>query len=168
MVAGWRLPFSAGRDRKAATTRLPRAAHDVAAVRSALSPLRQRAPAAAIRACARIISAAIAGASAAYDRPAPELSALRRRRRQVGRSHGVADAPLRIRAPTRASAVSSRHYRPRTVQFQRTHHDEDPGRFPGFGSFLHPRARRVDPRLKSVHYEADKVVPFRGASAISR
>ena len=120
MVAGWRLPFSSGRDRKA------EAAAAAAAQSASADALPSR------RVCVGNVAPATRSArarhhqrgvgrriAASYDRPAPRypLYAAARRRRP----DAPAPPPLRRRARTRGSAVCSRHYRPRTVQFQRTH-----------------------------------------------
>jgi len=114
MVAGWRLPFSAGRDRKSESTHSSTQSSTEAA-------LAQEAP--APRASDRdprvnaIISAANAGGAASYDRPAPSYPL-------YAAAGSSMDAPALQAAPAPRSdprlGSLSRHYRPRTAQFQRT------------------------------------------------
>jgi type IV secretion system protein VirB6 len=118
MVAGWRLPFGSGRDRKAGAAVSAAAPNgpqnlpvvvEPASVTAASSDPRMRS----------IISAASAGASPAFDRasaPAHPLYA------PAGQApEGVsASANPSPRSDPRLGSLS-RHYRPRTVQFQRTH-----------------------------------------------
>jgi len=105
MVAGWRLPFSASRDRKseaalatAQGTSETVTSQEIAAPRASNHDPRVHA----------IISAANAGGTASYaaagasmDAPAPQAAAQPRSDPRLG--------------------SLSRHYRPRTMQFQRTH-----------------------------------------------
>jgi type IV secretion system protein VirB6 len=114
MVAGWRLPFSASRDRKAEAAQLNAQgttetvpAQEVAASRAGNYDPRVRA----------IISAASGGASASYDRPAPSYPLYAGAGATVDASPSQA-AP-QSRSDPRLGSLS-RHYRPRTVQFQRT------------------------------------------------
>ena len=114
MVAGWRLPFSASRDRKAEAAQLNAQgttetvpAQEVAASRASNHDPRVRA----------IISAASGGASASYDRPAPSYPLYAGAGATVDASPSQA-AP-QSRSDPRLGSLS-RHYRPRTVQFQRT------------------------------------------------
>jgi type IV secretion system protein VirB6 len=114
MVAGWRLPFSAGRDRKSESTHSSTQSSTEAA-------LAQEAP--APRASDRdprvnaIISAANAGGAASYDRPAPSYPL-------YAAAGASMDAPALQAAPAPRSdprlGSLSRHYRSRTAQFQRT------------------------------------------------
>ena len=115
MVAGWRLPFSADRESKSSTTSNvetqpapPPLALEPAAATTGSSDPRVRS----------IISAASAGAGS-YDRaPAPNYPLY-----SSGSTMQDSAAPQ----PTAASRSDprlgslSRHYRPRTMQFQRTH-----------------------------------------------
>ena len=115
MVAGWRLPFSASRDRKSESTHSSTQTSTEAALaqESAASRASDRDP----RVHA-IISAANAGGAASYDRPAPSYPLY------AGAGASM-DAPARQAAPAPRSdprlGSLSRHYRPRTAQFQRTH-----------------------------------------------
>lgn len=116
MVAGWRLPFSASRDRKAADAVAAQVQTQTQLAPAGLEP----APAAASSSDPRmraIISAASGGAAASYDRPAPNYPLY------SGASHspettGASTAPSPRSDPRLGSL--SRHYRPRTAQFQRT------------------------------------------------
>jgi len=115
MVAGWRLPFSAGRDRKseaalanAQGTSETVTSQEVATPRASNHDPRVHA----------IISAASAGGAASYDRPAPSYPL-----------YAAAGASMDAPAPQAATQPRSdprlgslsRHYRPRNMQFQRTH-----------------------------------------------
>ena len=115
MVAGWRLPFSAGRDRKSESTHSSTHSSTEAALAQ---------EAAAPRASDRdprvhaIISAANAGGAASYDRPAPSYPL-------YAAAGASMDTPTLQAAPQSRSdprlGSLSRHYRPRTAQFQRNH-----------------------------------------------
>ena len=113
MVAGWRLPFSARRDPKSESTHSSTQSSTEAALTQ---------EAAAPRASDRdprvhaIISAANAGGGGSYDRPAPSYPL-------YAAAGATVDAPAPQAAPhTRSDprlGSLSRHYRPRTAQFQR-------------------------------------------------
>ena len=114
MVAGWRLPFSASRDRKseaalatAQGTSETVTSQEIAAPRASNHDPRVHA----------IISAANAGGTASYDRPAPSYPL-------YAAAGASMDAPALQAAPAPRSdprlGSLSRHYRPRTAQFQRT------------------------------------------------
>jgi len=116
MVAGWRLPFGTGSERKAADAAL--SSNGNAQVQT--SPFgNEPAPAPTVGGDPRmraIISAASGGSSAAFDRPTPAYPL------HSGGAHppepvGALPAPAR---PDPRLGSLSRHYRPRTVQFQRT------------------------------------------------
>lgn len=118
MVAGWRLPFSSGRDRKAGAAaaaatpngaqNLPVVAEPASATGSSSDP-RMRS----------IISAASAGASPAFDHaPTPTHPLYAPATQSVeGATSAATPSP---RSDPRLGSLS-RHYRPRNVQFQRTH-----------------------------------------------
>ena len=114
MVAGWRLPFSAARDRKseaavasAQSTSETVAPQEIAAPRASNHDPRVHA----------IISAASSGVAASHERPAPSYPLYA----AAGASMDTS-APQAIQQPRSDPRLGSlsRHYRPRTVQFQRT------------------------------------------------
>ena len=114
MVAGWRLPFSAARDRKseaalasAQGTSETVASQEIAAPRASNHDPRVHA----------IISAASSGVAASHERPAPSYPLYA----AAGASMDTS-APQAIQQPRSDPRLGSlsRHYRPRTVQFQRT------------------------------------------------
>ena len=115
MVAGWRLPFSADKDKKSSTVET--------AGQTSTSPSSaglEPAPAGVSNSDPRIrsiISAASGGASVGYDRPAPTYP-LYAASGQVPEAV-VANPSAASRSDPRLGSLS-RHYRPRTAQFQRT------------------------------------------------
>ena len=118
MVAGWRLPFSSGRDRRMERPPLPQPRTARRLCPLSLSRLLQQASA-AIRACAP-----------SSARPPPEHrqhSTAHRRRHplyapatQAAEGSTASAATPFPRSDPRLGSLS-RHYRPRNVQFQRTH-----------------------------------------------
>ncbi|NUT00130.1 MAG: type IV secretion system protein [Sphingomonas sp.] len=115
MVAGWRLPLSADKDKKSSTIQTAGQAPS-SAPSVGLEPV----PAGASSGDPRvrgIISAAAGGTSVGYDRPAPNYP--------LYAASGQAPEPAAA-SPSVASRSDprlgslSRHYRPRTAQFQRT------------------------------------------------
>ena len=117
MVAGWRLPFSSGRERQSSEA----SASSQSSTPTHVSPLGlEPAPAAAVSSDPRmrsIISAASGGSSASFDRPAPNYPL----------HSGGGNSPEPVGAQSAPSSRSdprlgslSRLYRPRTAQFQRT------------------------------------------------
>jgi type IV secretion system protein VirB6 len=119
MVAGWQLPFSSGRDRKAGAAAAAAAqngsqvtvpvAGEPASATSASSDPRMRS----------IISAASGGASPAFDRAPSPAHPLYAPAGQSPEIAGASAAPSPRLDPRLGSL--SRHYRPRNIQFQRTH-----------------------------------------------
>ena len=114
MVAGWRLPFSAGRDRKSESTHSSTQTSTEAALSQESAAPRSSDRDPRVNA---IISAANAGGAASYDRPAPSYPLY------AGAGASM-DAPApqatsQPRSDPRLGSLS-RHYRPRTAQFQRT------------------------------------------------
>jgi type IV secretion system protein VirB6 len=114
MVAGWRLPFSAGRDRKSESTHSSTQTSTEAALSQESASPRSSDRDPRVNA---IISAANAGGAASYDRPAPSYPLY------AGAGASM-DAPApqatsQPRSDPRLGSLS-RHYRPRTAQFQRT------------------------------------------------
>ena len=114
MVAGWRLPFSAGRDRKSETSHSSTQSSTETALAQEAAPPRTSDRDPRVNA---IISAANAGGAASYDRPAPSYPLY------AGAGASM-DAPAlqaaqQPRSDPRLGSLS-RHYRPRTAQFQRT------------------------------------------------
>ena len=114
MVAGWRLPFSAGRDRKSESTHSSTQTSKEAALSQESAAPRSSDRDPRVNA---IISAANAGGAASYDRPAPSYPLY------AGAGASM-DAPApqatsQPRSDPRLGSLS-RHYRPRTAQFQRT------------------------------------------------
>ena len=115
MVAGWRLPFSADKDKKSSTVET--------AGETSTSPSSaglEPAPAGVSSSDPRIrsiISAASGGASVGYDRPAPNYP-LYAASGQAPEAV-VANPSAASRSDPRLGSLS-RHYRPRTAQFQRT------------------------------------------------
>jgi type IV secretion system protein VirB6 len=115
MVAGWRLPFSASRERKSAssaTVETPTQTHSAGvATEPAAASTNNRDPR-----VQGIITAAAGGAAASYDRAAPSYplySAAGQAAEPV--TAGAAPAP---RSDPRLGSLS-RQFRPRTAQFQR-------------------------------------------------
>jgi len=114
MVAGWRLPFSAGRDQKSESTHSSTQTSTEAALSQESAAPRSSDRDPRVNA---IISAANAGGAASYDRPAPSYPLY------AGAGASM-DAPApqatsQPRSDPRLGSLS-RHYRPRTAQFQRT------------------------------------------------
>ena len=119
MVAGWQLPFSAGRDRKAGAEAAataqngpqnPSVAAELASATAASSDPRMRS----------IISAASAGASPAFDRAQAATHPLYAPATQAAEGSIASATTPSPRSDPRLGSLS-RHYRPRNVQFQRTH-----------------------------------------------
>ncbi len=120
MVAGWRLPFSSGRDRKDGSGRRCRSARTA---RRALPALVEPASATGVSSDPRmrsIISAASAGASPAFDRAPAATHPLYAPATQAAEGSTASAATPFPRSDPRLGSLS-RHYRPRNVQFQRTH-----------------------------------------------
>ncbi|WP_395622107.1 type IV secretion system protein [Sphingomonas daechungensis] len=113
MVAGWRLPFSASRDRKALDAASAQAQQtQVTATGLELAPAAAGSSDPRMRA---IISAASGGTPASYDRPAPSYPL----HSASGSSVESAQPTVSSRSDPRLGSLS-RLYRPRTVQLQRT------------------------------------------------
>ena len=118
MVAGWRLPFSSSRDRKAADASAANQAQSKAQLSSTgLEPAPAIASSSSDPRMRAIISAASGGSSGSYDRPPPSYPL----------HSGAGNAPEPIGAQSAPSprldprlGSLSRLYRPRTAQFQRT------------------------------------------------
>ena len=118
MVAGWRLPFSSSRDRKAADASAANQAQSKAQLSSTgLEPALAIASSSSDPRMRAIISAASGGSSGSYDRPTPSYPL----------HSGAGNAPEPIGAQSAPSprldprlGSLSRLYRPRTAQFQRT------------------------------------------------
>lgn len=115
MVAGWRLPFSTTRDRKALEAAGASQSQSTTLATTGLDP----APAAGSSDSRMrgIISAASGGTATSYDRPAPNYPL-------YSASGGTAESVGSQAAPSPRSdprlGSLSRLYRPRTAQFQRT------------------------------------------------
>ena len=120
MVAGWRLPFSSGtRSQGGSRGRCCSARTARRTCRLSLSRLRQQA-AAAIRACAPSSARpppAHRRHSTAHRRPTHPLYAPATQAAEGSTASAAAPSP---RSDPRLGSLS-RHYRPRNVQFQRTH-----------------------------------------------
>jgi len=120
MVAGWQLPFSSARDRKAGAAAAAAAAAQNGSLN--LPVVAEPAPAAGGNSDPRmrsIISAASAGASPASERAPGPTHPLYAPATQSAEGTTGAAAPSPRLDPRLGSL--SRHYRPRNVQFQRTH-----------------------------------------------
>lgn len=118
MVAGWRLPFSSGRDRKAATAAAAAANNGSPAAAGAVEVATPTAGNSDPR-MRSIISAASAGSSPASDRASTPTYPLYGAAAQAPENAAAMAAPPPRSDPRLGNL--SRQYRPRTVQFQRTH-----------------------------------------------
>ena len=119
MVAGWRLPFSSGRDRKDGAAAAAPAQNGPQTLPAVVEP----ASAAGVSSDPRmrsIISAASAGASPAFDRAPAATHPLYAPATQAAEGSTASAATPFPRSDPRLGSLS-RHYRPRNVQFQRTH-----------------------------------------------
>ncbi len=118
MVAGWRLPFSSGRDKKSADAAMATAQGQGQASSVALEPAPTTANSSDPRMRA-IVSAASGGTATAYDRapaPAPTYPLYSGGGGQAGDNVQISAQP---RSDPRLGSLS-RHYRPRTAILQRT------------------------------------------------
>ena len=118
MVAGWRLPFSFGRDRKAEAAAAAAAPNGPQSLPVPVEPTSTTGASSDPR-MRSIISAASAGASPAFDRAPAATHPLYAPATQAA-DVSAASATPSPRSDPRLGSLS-RHYRPRTVQFQRTH-----------------------------------------------
>ena len=119
MVAGWRLPFSSGRDRKDGAAAAAAAQNGPQTLPAVVEP----ASATGVGSDPRmrsIISAASAGASPAFDRAPAATHPLYAPATQAAEGSTASAATPFPRSDPRLGSLS-RHYRPRNVQFQRTH-----------------------------------------------
>jgi type IV secretion system protein VirB6 len=119
MVAGWRLPFSSGRDRKDGAAAAAAAQNGPQTLPAVVEP----ASATGVSSDPRmrsIISAASAGASPAFDRAPAATYPLYAPATQAAEGSTASAATPFPRSDPRLGSLS-RHYRPRNVQFQRTH-----------------------------------------------
>ena len=118
MVAGWRLPFSSGRDRKDGAAAAAAAQNGPQTLPAVVEP----ASATGVSSDPRmrsIISAASAGASPAFDRAPAATHPLYAPATQAAEGSTASAATPFPRSDPRLGSLS-RHYRPRNVQFQRT------------------------------------------------
>jgi type IV secretion system protein VirB6 len=115
MVAGWRLPFGASRERKTSTTSVETASSQSQVPFVGLEPADATASNSDPR--VRAIISAASGGAASYDRaPAPTYPLYSSASQTADASVSPAPAP---RTDPRLGSLS-RQYRPRNMQFQRT------------------------------------------------
>jgi type IV secretion system protein VirB6 len=117
MVAGWRLPFSSSRDRKAADASAANQAQSQAQLSTGLEPAPANASSSSDPRMRAIINAASGGSTGSYDRPTPSYP-LHSGAGNAPEPAGAQSAPSPRLDPRLGSL--SRLYRPRTAQFQRT------------------------------------------------
>jgi type IV secretion system protein VirB6 len=117
MVAGWRLPFSSSRDRKAPDSPATAQPSQTQLSSTGLEPTPAIVGSSSDPRMRAIISAASGGSTAPYDRPVPSYP-LHSGGGNTPEPAGAQSAPSPRLDPRLGSL--SRLYRPRTAQFQRT------------------------------------------------